>query len=93
MWKLSVKIISFAAFFSCSHFSVAKMMFVQGAGAVVQQAKYVLFYKIRRWSFYILFTMALIDSSKLVNNNKNKSAAYCGPLYGPQYKKKVELLS
>ena len=46
MWKLSVKIISFAAFFSFSHFSVAKMLFVQGAGAIVQEAKYVLFYKI-----------------------------------------------
>ena len=46
MWKLSVKIISFAAFFSFSHFSVAKMMFVQGVEAIVQEAKYVLFYKI-----------------------------------------------
>ena len=40
MWKLSVKIISFAAFFSFSHFShVAK-----GAGAFVQVAKYVLWF-------------------------------------------------
>ena len=76
MWKLSVKIISFAAFFSFSHFSVAKMLFVQGAGAIVQGAKYVLFYKISRWIFLFLFTMALIDPSKLVNKNKNKSAAY-----------------
>ena len=34
---LSVKFISFAAFFSFAHFSVAKMMFVQGAGAIVQE--------------------------------------------------------
>ena len=53
MWKLSVKIISFAAFFSFSHFSVAKMLFVQGAGAIVQGAKYVLFYKISRWFVFI----------------------------------------
>ena len=44
MWKLRVKIISFAAFFSFRHFSVAKMLFVQGAGAIVQEAKCVLFY-------------------------------------------------
>ena len=55
MWKLSVKIISFAAFFSFRHFSVAKMLFVQGAGAIVQGAKYVLFYKISRW--FILLTI------------------------------------
>ena len=53
MWKLSVKIISFAAFFRFSQFSVAKMQFVQGVGAIVQEAKYVLFYKISRW--FILF--------------------------------------
>ena len=76
MWKLSVKNISFAAFFSFIHFSVAKMMFVQGAGAIVQQAKYVLFYKVTCWIFLFLFTMALIDPSKLVNKNKNKSASY-----------------
>ena len=54
MWKLSVKIISFAAIFSFSHFSVAKMLFVQGEGAIVQGAKYVLFYKLSRW-FIIIF--------------------------------------
>ena len=73
MWKLRVKIISFAAFFSFRHFSVAKMLFVQGTGAVVQEAKYVLFYKI---SILFSFNMALIDPSKLVNKNKNKAAAY-----------------
>ena len=76
MWKLRVKIISFAAFFSFRHFSVAKMLFVQGTGAVVQEAKYVLFYKISRWIILFLFNMALIDPSKLVNKNKNKAAAY-----------------
>ena len=76
MWKLSVKIISFAAFFSFSHFSVAKTMLRQGVGAIVQEAKYVLFYKISRWIFLFSFTMVLIDPSKLVNKNKNKSAAY-----------------
>ena len=50
MWKLRVKIISFAAFFS---FSEANMLFVQGAGAIIQGAKYVLFYKISRWIFFI----------------------------------------
>ena len=53
MWKLSVKTISFAAFFRFSHFSVAKMPFVQGAGTIVQGAKYVLFDKISRWIFFI----------------------------------------
>ena len=57
MWKLSVKIISFAAFFSFSHFSVAKMLFVQGAGAIVQGAKYVLFYKIS-CHFYLFIATA-----------------------------------
>ena len=76
MWKLGVKIISFAAFFRFIHFSVAKIMFGQGAGAIVQGAKYVLFYKISCWIFLFLFIMALIDPSKLVNKNKNKSAAY-----------------
>ena len=56
MWKLSVKIISFAAFFSFSHFSVAKMLFVQGAGAFVQEAKYALFYKISR-QFILIFNV------------------------------------
>ena len=54
MWKLSVKIISFAAFFSFSHFSVAKMLFVQGVGAIVQEAKYVLFYK-KKYNFCIAY--------------------------------------
>ena len=76
MWKLSVKIISFAAFFRFLHFSVTKMLFVQGAGAIVQGAKYVLFYKISRWIFLFLFTMALIDPSKLVNKIYIYSAAY-----------------
>ena len=44
MWKLSVEIISFAAFFRFIHFSVAKMMFVAGAGAIVQGAKYACIY-------------------------------------------------
>ena len=55
MWKLSVKIISFAAFFSFSHFSVAKMMFVQGAGASVQGAKYVLFFLQNKLPIYLYF--------------------------------------
>ena len=76
MWKLRVKNITFAAFFSFCHFSVAKMLFVHGAGAIVQEAKYVLFYKISRWIILFLFNMALIDPSKLVNKIKNKLAAY-----------------
>ena len=45
-------------------------MVVQGAGAIVQEAKYVLFYKIRRWILLFLITMALIDPRKLVNKYK-----------------------
>ena len=76
MRKLRGQIISFSAFFGFCHFSVAKMLFVQGAGAIVQEAKYVLFYKINPWIFSFLFTVALIDPSKLENKNTNKSAAY-----------------
>ena len=70
MWKLSVKMISFAAFFRFSHFSVAKMLFVQGAGAIVQEAKYVLFYKMNRWIFVFLFTNLLGSIRVIVNKNK-----------------------
>ena len=50
---MSVKIISLSPFFRFIHFSVAKMLFVQGAGAIVQVAKYVLFYKIKPLNLFI----------------------------------------
>ena len=65
MRKLSVKIISFAAFFGFTDFSVAKMPFVQGGNRT--RGKICLILQNKPPTFFILFTNLLGSIRAIVN--------------------------